>query len=145
MQETKVTLIYFGLGLFIFLSLIPWILNPTLGYKSIQALAIYGGIIVAFLGGIVWGWEGKHASPKNLWSAIGFSILGLIIALTTFINLLLSLILLIISLNVFLKFEKQNSKYFQSNIKYANARNFITNLVTICCITSIAFIINPYS
>ena len=145
MQETKVTLIYFGLGLFIFLALIPWILNPTLGYKSIQALAIYGGIIVAFLGGIVWGWEGKHASSKNLWSAIGFSILGLMIALATFINLLLSLILLIISLNVFLKFEKQNSKYFQSNIKYANARNLITNLVTICCITSIAFIINPYS
>ena len=145
MQETKVTLIYFGLSLFIFLAMIPWILNPILGYKSIQALAIYGGIIVAFLGGIVWGWEGKHVSTKNLWSAIGFSILGLIISLSTFVNLLSSLILLIISLNIFLRFEKQNSEYFQSNIKYANARNLITNLVTICCITSIAFIINPYT
>ena len=145
MQETKVTLIYWGLSLFVFFALIPWIFNPILALKSIQALAIYGGIIVAFLGGIIWGWKIEHASSKNLWIAIGFSILGLLIALTTFINLTASLALLILSLNAFLRFEKNNSEYFQHNIKYANARNLITNLVTICCITSIAFLNNPYT
>ena len=130
MQETKVTLIYCGLSLFIFFALIPWIFNPILALKSIQALAIYGGIIVAFLGGIIWGWKNEHASSKNLWIAIGFSILGLVIALTTFINLTASLVLLVISLHAFLRFEKQSSEYFQLNIKYANARNLITNLVT---------------
>jgi uncharacterized membrane protein YadS len=145
MQKTKVTLIYWGLSLFIFLALLPWIFNPTIALYSIQALAIYGGIIVAFLGGIIWGWEGLNASSKNLWLAIGFSLLGLGVSLATFINLPSSLILLIFSLQAFLRFEKKNSTYFQSNIKYANARNLITNLVTICCITSLAFLYNPYT
>ena len=57
MQETKVTLIYWGLSLFVFFALIPWIFDPILALKSIQALSIYGGIIVAFLGGIIWGLE----------------------------------------------------------------------------------------
>ena len=57
MQETKVTLIYFGLSLFVLLALIPWVVNSNMGEKSIQTLAIYGGIIVAFLGGMIWGWD----------------------------------------------------------------------------------------
>ena len=145
MQETRVTLIYWGLSLFVFFALIPWIFNPILALKSIQALSIYGGIIVAFLGGMIWSWKNEYTSSKDLWIAICFSILGLLTALTTFINLTLSLALLIISLHAFLRFEKQNSEYFQQNIKYANARNLITNLVTICCITSIAFLNNPYT
>ncbi len=145
MEKTKVTLIYWGLSLFVFLALIPWIFNLTIALYSIQALAIYGGVIVAFLGGIIWGWEEPLASSKNLWLAIGFSLLGLGVSLLTFINLSISLILLIISLRAFLHFEKRNSSYFQANIKYANARNLITNLVTICCITSLAFLYNPYT
>jgi len=145
MQETKVTLIYFGLGLFVFLALVPWVMNPILGYKSIQVLAIYGGIIVAFLGGIIWGWEGVHASSVNLWIAIGFSILGLIVATISTVNLPTSLILLIFSLQAFLRFEKWNSPFFNANTKYAAARSLITNLVTICCITSLAFLFNPYT
>jgi len=58
MEKTKVTLIYWGLSLFVFLALIPWIFDPVAAFYSIQILAIYGGIVVAFLGGIVWGWEG---------------------------------------------------------------------------------------
>ena len=145
MQNTKVTLIYWGLCLFIFLALIPWIFSPTLALHSIQALVIYGGIVTAFLGGIIWGWEDDSASLANLWIAIGFSLLGLGVALVSFINLSFSLILLVISLQVFLNFEKKNSSFFQSNIKYANARTLITNLVTICCITSLAFLYNPYT
>ena len=145
MQKTKVTLIYWGLCLFVLLALIPWIFNPSLAIHSIQVLAIYGGIVVAFLSGMIWGWEGTQASSASLWYAIGFSILGLGIALSSFINLSASLILLILSLQAFLIFEKKHSEYFKSNIKYANARNLITNLVTICCITSIAFINNPYT
>ena len=145
MQKTKVTLIYWGLCLFIFLALIPWIFNPTLAVHSIQVLAIYGAIVVAFLGGMIWGWEGTQASSVNLWCAIGFSLMGFAVALVSFLNLSASLILLMLSLQTFLSFEKKNNSYFQSNIKYANARNLITNLVTICCITSLAFLYNPYT
>jgi len=145
MQKTKVTLIYWGLCLFIFLALIPWIFNPTVALHSIQALVIYGAIVTAFLGGIIWSWEEDSASSANLWIAIGFSLLGLGVALVSFINLSFSLILLVLSLQVFLNFEKKNSSFFQGNIKYANARTLITNLVTICCITSLAFLYNPYT
>ena len=145
MQETKVTLIYFGLSLFVLLALIPWVVNSNTGDKSIQTLAIYGGIIVAFLGGMIWGWDEANTSSKNLWIAIGFSILGLIISLTSLINLTISLILLIISLQAFLSFEKKYNPFFKENTKYAAARGLITNLVTICCITSLAFLYNPYT
>jgi len=144
-ENTKVTLIYWGLSLFVFLALIPWIVNLTVALYSIQALALYGGVVVAFLGGMIWGWEGASDSSTNLWLAIGFSLMGLGVSLVTFINLSASLFLLIISLQYFLYFEKRQSKYFQANIKYANARNLITNLVTICCVTSLAFLYNPYT
>ena len=145
MQETKVTLIYFGLSLFVLLAMIPWVFDSNLGDQSIQTLAIYGGIIVAFLGGMIWGWDEANTSSKNLWIAIGFSILGLIISLTSLINLTISLILLILSLQAFLSFEKKHNPFFKLNIKYAAARSLITNLVTICCITSLAFLYNPYT
>ena len=145
MQETKVTLIYFGLSLFVLLALIPWVVNSNMGEKSIQTLAIYGGIIVAFLGGMIWGWDEVNTSSKKLWIAIGFSILGLVISLIALINLTISIILLIISLQAFLSFEKKHSVFFKANNKYAAARGLITNLVTICCITSLAFLYNPYT
>ena len=105
----------------------------------------YGGIVVAFLGGMIWGWDDSQASSANFWCAIGFSLLGFGVALASFVNLPVSLILLIFSLQIFLSFEKKNSLYFQTNIKYANARTLITNLVTICCITCLAFLYNPYT
>ena len=145
MQETKVTLMYWGLSLFVFLALIPWILSPTPALQSIQAMAVYGSIVLAFLGGSVWGWESKPPKNKNLWNAIGFSLLALGVAVLSVSHLSMSLIFLAASLQLFLKYEKENSEYFQVNIKYANARNLITNLVTICCITSLAFIFNPYT
>ena len=65
MQKTKVTLIYWGLCLFIFLALIPWIFHQTLAIHSIQFLAIYGGILLHEL---------KTYDPslldKSIWLAI---------------------------------------------------------------------------
>ena len=145
MQETKVTLIYFGLSLFVFLALIPWILNIEHGLMSIKAFGIYGGIVIAFLGGFIWGWDDQTNLPLNLWFAIAFSLMGLATALLAHTYISLSLILMIISLQLFVYFESLNSQYYKNNNKYADARNLITNLVTICCITLLAFIFNPYT
>ncbi|MDA9618114.1 DUF3429 domain-containing protein [Pseudomonadota bacterium] len=145
MQETKVTLIYFGLSLFIFLALIPWILDIEHGLISIKAFGIYGGIVIAFLGGFIWGWDDQTNSSFNLWYAIGFSLMGLSTALLAHIYIGLCLILIIFSLQLFLYFESTQSEYYKNNNKYADARNLITNLVTICCITLLAFIFNPYT
>ena len=144
MEDTKITLIYFGLSLFIFLALLPWIIDAELGMISIQAFAIYGGIVIAFLGGFIWGWDDKKNNRLNLWYAIGFSLMGLSIAILASFFLFMSLLLLIISLQTFLYFESTQSNYYRDNAKYSAARNLITNLVTICCITSLAFLFNPY-
>ena len=145
MQETKVTLIYFGLSLFVFLALIPWILNIEHGLMSIKAFGIYGGIVIAFLGGFIWGWDDQTNSSFNLWYAIGFSLMGLSAAILAHAYIPLSLILIVFSLQLFLYFESTQSEYYKNNNKYADARNLITNLVTICCITLLAFIFNPYT
>ena len=145
MQETKVTLIYFGLSLFVFLALIPWILDTEYGLISIKVFAIYGGIVIAFLGGFIWGWNDQTNSSFNLWYAIGFSLMGLSTALLAYTNIVLSLISIVFSLQLFLYFESKRSEYYKNNNKYADARNLITNLVTICCITLLAFIFNPYT
>ena len=145
MQETKVTLIYFGLSLFIFLTLIPWVLNSDLALLALQALAMYGGIVLAFLGGLVWGWDDKFIQNSSLWYGVGFSLLGLLVVSLASSFLFISLLLLIGSLQVFLYFESNQSQYFKNNIKYSDSRKLITNLVTICCITAIAFIFNPYT
>ena len=145
MQEIKVTLIYFGLSLFALLALAPWILNFQIGMMAIKALVIYGGIVISFLGGLIWGWDDQENNSLNLWCAIGFSLMGLSIALLASFLITASLLLLIASLQIFLYFESSNSSYYQSHTKYADARNLITNLVTICCITSLAFIFNPYT
>ena len=145
MQETKVTLIYFGLSLFIFLALIPWVLDIEHGLMSIKAFGIYGGIVIAFLGGFIWGWDDQTNSSFNLWYAIGFSLMGLSAAILAHAYIPLSLILIVFSLQLFLYFESTQSEYYKNNNKYADARNLITNLVTICCITLLAFIFNPYT
>ena len=145
MQETKVTLIYFGLSLFVFLTLIPWVLDTEHGLISIKVFAIYGGIVIAFLGGFIWGWDDQTNSSFNLWYAIGFSLLGLSTALLAHTHIALSLISIVFSLQLFLYFESKRSEYYKNSNKYADARNLITNLVTICCITLLAFIFNPYT
>ena len=127
------------------MALIPWILDIEHGLISIKAFGIYGGIVIAFLGGFIWGWDDQTNSSFNLWYAIGFSLMGLSTALLAHTHIALCLILIIFSLQLFLYFESTQSEYYKNNNKYADARNLITNLVTICCITLLAFIFNPYT
>ena len=70
MQETKITLIYFGLSLFVFLALIPWIVDIEFGLMFIKAFTISGGIVIAFLGGFIWGWDDQTNSSPNLWLSL---------------------------------------------------------------------------
>jgi len=127
------------------LALMPWIVDIEFALISITVFAVYGGIVITFLGGFIWGWDDQQNNRLNLWYAIGFSLMGLSIALLASFLITLSLLLLILSLHIFLYFESSYSHYYQSNLKYADARNLITNLVTICCITLLAFIFNPYT
>ena len=106
MEKTKVTLIYWGLSLFVFLALMPWIFNLKLALYSIQALCIYGGIVVAFWAASFGVGAKIQYQQKDLWLAIGFSLLGLGVSLATFADLSSSLILLIFHFKLFYILKK---------------------------------------
>ena len=54
-MHTKVTLGYLGFLPFATLTILPWIFGETFEEISFQLLVVYGGIIISFLSGIIWG------------------------------------------------------------------------------------------
>ena len=54
-MQTKITLGYLGFLPFAALTILPWILGETYEEISFQLLVVYGGIIISFLSGIIWG------------------------------------------------------------------------------------------
>ena len=72
-MQTKITLGYLGFLPFAALTILPWILGETYEEISFQLLVVYGGIIISFLSGIIWGIDSTNR--KNLVLAIVFSCL----------------------------------------------------------------------
>ena len=54
-MQTKLTLGYLGFLPFAALTILPWILGESYEKISFQLLVVYGGIIISFLSGILWG------------------------------------------------------------------------------------------
>ena len=54
-MQTKITLGYLGFLPFAALTILPWIFGETYEEISFQLLVVYGGIIISFLSGIIWG------------------------------------------------------------------------------------------
>ena len=54
-MQTKITLGYLGFLPFAALTILPWIFGETYEEVSFQLLVVYGGIIISFLSGIIWG------------------------------------------------------------------------------------------
>ena len=73
-MQTKITLGYLGFLPFATLTILPWILGEAYEEISFQLLVVYGGIIVSFLSGIIWGIDSTN--QKSLILAIIFSLLG---------------------------------------------------------------------
>ena len=73
-MQTKIFLGYLGFLPFAALTILPWILGETYEEISFQLLVVYGGIIISFLSGIIWGLDSYR--PKDLILSISFSISG---------------------------------------------------------------------
>ena len=74
---------YLGATPFIFLSFYPLFLDFPEGYVFNLLLSFYGGVILSFLGGMTWGWEGAADNKLSLSVGILVSLTGfLIIALS---------------------------------------------------------------
>ena len=143
----KSTFGYIGFLPFAVFSLLPWIIGGEISKSLIIFQLGYGSIIITFLGGFAWGWRDNQKNQKlNLSIGIGFSLLGCLILLLTYFNLiLLSLITSIISFYLFYVFEKSTEDFQKKDIDYQKFRKILTLLVCISFLISAGYWINPYS
>tara|TARA_B100000886_G_C20415668_1_gene489171 strand:+ start:614 stop:1075 length:462 start_codon:yes stop_codon:yes gene_type:complete len=145
--DIKSTYGYVGFLPFAFFSLLPWIVGGEISKSFIIFQLAYGSIIITFLGGFAWGWRDNQKNQKlNLSIGIGFSLLGCLILLLTFLKMILtSLIISIISFYLFYIFEKSTEDFLKKDIEYQKFRKILTLLVCISFLISLGYWINPYS
>ena len=137
-MQTKLTLGYLGFLPFAALTILPWILGEGYEKISFQLLVAYGGIIISFLSGIIWGIN--TSTQKNLTISIIFSLLGFGAILLAWINLIFAMSLLFFLFYVFYLFESKTNPQF-SDANYMKLRKNLTSGVCGCYMFSIVILI----
>ena len=137
-MQTKLTLGYLGFLPFAALTILPWILGEGYEKISFQLLVAYGGIIISFLSGIIWGIN--TSTQKNLTISIVFSLLGFGAILLAWINLIYAMSLLFFLFYVFYLFESKTNPQF-SDANYIKLRKNLTSGVCGCYMFSIVILI----
>ena len=137
-MQTKLTLGYLGFLPFAALTILPWILGEGYEKISFQLLVAYGGIIISFLSGIIWGVN--TSTQKNLTISIVFSLLGFGAILLAWINLIFAMSLLFFLFYVFYLFESKTNPQF-SDANYMKLRKNLTSGVCGCYMFSIVILI----
>ena len=143
----KSTFGYIGFLPFAIFSLVPWIIGGDISKTLIVFQLGYGAIIITFLGGFAWGWnDNQKNQPINLSIGICFSLLGCIILLMAYFNLILTgLILSIVCFYLFYIFEKSTESFKDKDAEYQKFRKTLTLLVCISFLISSGYWINPYN
>ena len=143
----KSTFGYIGFLPFAIFSLVPWIIGGDISKTLIVFQLGYGAIIITFLGGFAWGWnDNQKNQPINLSIGICFSLLGCIILLMAYFNLILTgLILSIVCFYLFYIFEKSTENFKDKDAEYQKFRKTLTLLVCISFLISSGYWINPYN
>jgi len=137
-MQTKVTLGYLGFLPFAALTSLPWILGETYEEISFQLLVVYGGIIISFLSGIIWGIN--STKQKSLVVAIIFSLLGFGAILLAWINLIYAMTLLLFLFFLFYLLESKINPQF-ADPDYLKLRKNLTSGVCGCFMFSIVILI----
>ena len=137
-MQTKLTLGYLGFLPFAALTILPWILGEDYEKISFQLLVAYGGIIISFLSGIIWGIN--TSTQKNLTISIVFSLLGFGAILLAWINLIYAMSLLFFLFYFFYLFESKTNPQF-SDANYIKLRKNLTSGVCGCYMFSIVILI----
>ena len=137
-MQTKISLGYLGFLPFAALTILPWIFGETYEEISFQLLVVYGGIIVSFLSGIIWGID--TTNQKNLILAIVFSLLGFGAILLAWINLIYAMTLLIFLFFLFYLLESKINPQF-TDPEYMKLRKNLTSGVCGCYMFSIVILI----
>ncbi len=137
-MQTKITLGYLGFLPFAALTILPWIFGETYEEISFQLLVVYGGIIISFLSGIIWGIDSTNR--KNLVLAIVFSLSGFGAILLALINLIYAMTLLFFLFFLFYLLEAKINPQF-TNPDYLRLRKNLTSGVCGCYMFSIVILI----
>ncbi len=137
-MQTKITLGYLGFLPFAALTILPWILGETYEEISFQLLVVYGGIIISFLSGIIWGIDSTN--KKSLVVAIIFSLMGFGSILLASINLIYAMTLLFFLFFLFYLLESKANPQF-TNPDYLKLRKNLTSGVCGCYMFSIVILI----
>ena len=137
-MQTKITLGYLGFLPFAALTILPWILGETYEEISFQLLVVYGGIIISFLSGIIWGIDSTN--QKNLVTAIIFSLMGFGSILLASINLIYAMTLLFFLYFLFYLLESKVNPQF-TDPDYLKLRKNLTSGVCGCYMFSIVILI----
>ena len=137
-MQTKITLGYLGFLPFAALTILPWILGETYEEISFQLLVVYGGIIISFLSGIIWGIN--STKQKSLVVAIIFSLLGFGAILLAWINLIYAMTLLLFLFFLFYLLESKINPQF-ADPDYLKLRKNLTSGVCGCFMFSIVILI----
>ena len=137
-MQTKITLGYLGFLPFAALTILPWILGETYEEISFQLLVVYGGIIISFLSGIIWGIDSTN--QKNLIIAIIFSLMGFGSILLASINLIYAMTLLFFLFFLFYLLESKVNPQF-TNPDYLKLIKNLTSGVCGCYMFSIVILI----
>ena len=93
MVRIKIILGSLGFIPFGLFTTLPWILGEHIAEFSLSLLAIYGGVILSFLGGMIWGWSNEFLNKKALLLGVLFSLTGFVIIFLVQRYLLFALIL----------------------------------------------------
>ena len=137
-MQTKITLGYLGFLPFATLTILPWILGESFEEISFQWLVVYGGIIISFLSGIIWGIDSTN--QINLVLAIVFSLLGFGAIFLAWINLIYAMTLLFFLFFLFYLLESKINPQF-NNPDYLKLRKNLTSGVCGCYMFSIVILI----
>ena len=137
-MQTKLTIGYLGFLPFAAQTILPWILGEGYEKISFQLLVAYGGIIISFLSGIIWGVN--TSTQKNLTISIVFSLLGFGAILLAWINLIYAMSLLFFLFYFFYLFESKTNPQF-SDANYMKLRKNLTSGVCGCYMFSIVILI----
>ena len=103
--KTRQILGYFGELPFLFLSIFHLFLEFPEGYIFNLLLAFYGGVILSFLGGMTWGWEGEADNNTSLIFGIVVSLIGFLIIAASNMFLYFSLWVSLLTFIIFYLFE----------------------------------------
>ena len=134
--------IYLGLSLFIFLAIAPWILTHELSSFLLRSFNAYLAIVISFIAGSLW-WRGNLTKDIHL-EAIVISMLAFLGILIFEFSQGIAIILQIILINFLLRFELKVINEDENIMSYIETRKLATYIITILCVTQIAYLFNPY-